>query len=287
MAKIDELTQRYPNTSKSTVRIFNELDTTPTKKYLPYLFQTWNRRKSISNFSWSSRQLSTWVMAFDSLLPYIENKDIYSKDYLDLFFLRDVVTKAEETKQEKLFVKEDHVEVVLENENFFIIRPLTIEGSIKYGSGTKWCTTMKNYCYFKDYTSANYLYYVISKKERNKNYNKLAILTEGKKNIMTGNIKIWNESDVEVKESTVINNQWTFFEIFEIFTTIKTRSYEMSVFDQTKKDVDTVINTLNSINFEELMKKIQLIGNQEKNIGEEYKQKLDNVLNFLSIKINK
>jgi hypothetical protein len=61
----------------------------------------------------------------------------------------------------------------------------------------------------------------------------------------------------------------------------------MSVFDQTKKDVDTVINTLNSINFEELMKKIQLIGNQEKNIGEEYKQKLDNVLNFLSIKINK
>jgi hypothetical protein len=35
------------------------------------------------------------------------------------------------------------------------------------------------------------------------------------------------------------------------------------------------------------MKKIQLIGNQEKNIGEEYKQKLDNVLNFLSIKINK
>ena len=206
MAKIDELIQKYPKVGNAAIRIFNELDTTPTKKYLPYLFQTWNRRNSIRNSNWSSRQLAEWVMQFDRLLPYIENKDIYSKDYLDLFFLRDVVLKAEETKQEKLFVKEDHVEVILENDNFFIVKPLTIEGSIKYGAGTKWCTTMKGYCYFKDYTNSNYLYYLISKKERNSNYNKVAMLTEGKKNIMSGPIRFWNEKDIEINENTVINN---------------------------------------------------------------------------------
>ena len=285
MAKIDELIQKYPNVSTATVRIFNELDTTPTKKYLPYLFQTWNKRNSIRNFNWSSRQLTTWVMAFDSLLPYIENKDIYSKDYLDLFFLRDVVTKAEETKQEKLFVKEDHVEVILENDNFFIIRPLTLEGSIKYGSGTKWCTTMKEYRYFKDYTNSNYLYYLISKKERNSNYNKVAMLTEGKKNIMSGPIRFWNEKDIEINENTVINNNWSFYELFEIITTIRTHSYELSIIHQAKKDVDNVIHKLQSINLEELMKKIELLNIDGKS-GDEYKEKLDSVLDSLINKIN-
>lgn len=285
MAKIDELIQKYPKVGAAAIRIFNELDTTPTKKYLPYLFQTWNRRNTIRNCSWPSRQLAELVMEFDRLLPYIENKDIYSKDYLDLFFLRDVVVKAEQTKQEKLFVKEDHVDVILENDNFFIIRPKTLEGSIKYGAETKWCTTMKNYSYFKDYTNNNYLYYVISKTEKNKNYNKLAILTDGKMNIMSKEFRIWNQNDVEITETTVINNKWSFYEIFEIFTAIRTHSYELSILHQAKKDVDNTISKLQSINFEELMKKIELINHQEKNSGEEYKQKLDSVLDALLNKV--
>lgn len=284
MAKIDELIQKHPKVGTVAIRNFNELDTTPTKKYLPYLFQTWNRRSSIRNFNWSSRQLAELVMEFDRLLPYIENKDIYSKDYLDLFFLKDVVLKAEETKQEKLFVKEDHVDVILENDNFFIVRPKTIEGSIKYGSGTKWCTTMKNYRYFKDYTDSNYLYYIISKTERNPNYNKLAVLTEGKKNIMSGSIRFWNEKDTEIDESRVTINNWSFYELFEIVTAIKTNAFELSILEKTKKDVDAVILKLKSIDLDVFIKNVEYVNNYD-NSGNEYKEKLNNLLDVLSKKI--
>lgn len=58
---------------------------------------------------------------------------------------------------------EKQVKRVYENTEWLLIRPLTYESSMKYGSNTKWCTTMQNeYSHFRKYASG-ILIYIINK----------------------------------------------------------------------------------------------------------------------------
>jgi len=62
-------------------------------------------------------------------------------------------------------VKSKDAEVVFENDKWLVIIPRTFEASCKYGSGTKWCTTMAGGKHYRSYTQKGItLYYVISKK---------------------------------------------------------------------------------------------------------------------------
>jgi len=59
---------------------------------------------------------------------------------------------------------EKEVMTVIDNEEWLVIRPLTIESSLTYGSGTKWCTASKNnHDYFYRYAKNGVLNYVINK----------------------------------------------------------------------------------------------------------------------------
>lgn len=59
---------------------------------------------------------------------------------------------------------EKEVMTVIDNEEWLVIRPLTIESSLTYGSGTKWCTASKqNHEYFYRYAKNGVLNYVINK----------------------------------------------------------------------------------------------------------------------------
>lgn len=81
MSKIEKLKEKYKGSVPTrTFNILAENDTTPTKKYLDYMCNQWI---SVRN----SSTVSKTVMEFDSLLPYIENKDIYSSDYSSFFDL--------------------------------------------------------------------------------------------------------------------------------------------------------------------------------------------------------
>jgi hypothetical protein len=55
----------------------------------------------------------------------------------------------------------DSVRVVLDNERFKIVVPLTFEASKLYGTGTKWCTTNKTH--YDNYMGRGILYYIIDK----------------------------------------------------------------------------------------------------------------------------
>lgn len=71
--------------------------------------------------------------------------------------------KQDQKRLEKEVIK------VLENDEWLLIRPLTLESSLTYGSGTKWCTAMKNNSeYFYRYCRNGVLTYVISKKDGDK-----------------------------------------------------------------------------------------------------------------------
>lgn len=57
------------------------------------------------------------------------------------------------------------IKVVFENDEWILVRPLSFLSSVKYGSNTTWCTTMKKHTeYFFKYADKGVLIYSINKK---------------------------------------------------------------------------------------------------------------------------
>ena len=59
---------------------------------------------------------------------------------------------------------ENEIIKVFEDEEWLLVRPLTLSSSKKYGSNTKWCTTSENGEYFLRYTKRGVLIYCLNKK---------------------------------------------------------------------------------------------------------------------------
>lgn len=96
---------------------------------------------------------------------HTEEKRIVGKDvnsYNNWAELQKDVALATLKQNQKLLEKE--VQKVFENEEWLIVRPLTIESSLTYGAGTKWCTASKqNKDYFYRYSVNGVLCYSINK----------------------------------------------------------------------------------------------------------------------------
>lgn len=89
----------------------------------------------------------------------IKNCDVNQYNSLDE--LAQIVSMAEiklnEKELQKLVVR------VYEDDNWLLIRPLTHLAAVKYGYGTKWCTSMlNNYEHFERYTYRGVLIYCIN-----------------------------------------------------------------------------------------------------------------------------
>lgn len=176
MAKIDDLLQKYSGAINSnTIMKLYDGDTTPTKKYSEYMVKLWiSSRKSNSKPS-TVLTLVSHIKKFDDLLPYIENKDIYSGNYKTWYDLTIAVENAEKIKEERTFVREEHIDVLFEDDNVLFLVPKTHKGSLKYGANTKWCTASKNSSYtFSNYKKSGELFYLIRKKVKNNKWDKVA-----------------------------------------------------------------------------------------------------------------
>ena len=251
MSKVDDLKKRYPEVSNASFTKFVEADITPTKKYLDFMLKTWEDRKILGPYRTTGSIIKD-VIKFNELLPYIENKDIYSKEYYGNYQkLIDIIEIAEQSKEEKSFVKEDHINVLLETEEFILLQPKTHKGSIKYGANTKWCTTTKNNeSIFKNYTRDGFLAYLIDKSEtKNENYRKVALYLEFAQGGLNESIKIYDVKDKYAHESHLIASEWELEKLFQIFTTfryhfIKTRECKLS-----KDFVNAFVNTISKLDF--------------------------------------
>lgn len=286
MAKIDELRKKYPNVIKSVADRFFEGDKTPTKKYLEFMFKMWATRTNRPTEAFSSAQYVKVINQFDQLLPYIENKDIYNGQYKSIVQLFRVVDNAKVLKEENEFIREDHIDVLIENDDYLLISPLTLKGSIKYGANTKWCTASKSSSYhFTSYTRDGYLFYLISKKERGKNHDKVAFYSRGGKNEhLTTSYAIYNQIDTEINEQKFILNGWTMFELFEIMSKIRVYSYEKYIIEKAKTDVEKTIDILKSVNLNEFLRQINLLEKYEENGKIEGRDELEKVIQTLSKK---
>jgi hypothetical protein len=150
------------------------------------------------------------IQEFDRMLEdnLIENTDISTyKDLSDVDQQLNIAyTKKAINEERKL------VQVVMDNEEWFCVRPLTHSASMKYGAGTKWCTTMEKYIHhFNRYSKEGILIYLFNKL----NSRKFGIhLTSREQN--SSIISIYDELDVRVDSTVARIPLETWDEIFKL-----------------------------------------------------------------------
>lgn len=90
----------------------------------------------------------------------VEKNDLSSYDSIQQII--DQLTIAEMKSVEKEMEKQ--ILKLHDDGEWIVVRPLTYEASKRYGSNTKWCTTMEDKSYFRKYAGRGILIYVINKK---------------------------------------------------------------------------------------------------------------------------
>jgi len=285
MSKVDELRIKYPKITKVTFDKFVDADYTPTKKYLEFMIKTWVNKPSLT-FNLTTSLIVNVVKKFDTLLPYIENKDIYHKDYVDFYFLTKVINDAETLKDEKTFVREDHVNVLAENDRYILLQPVTHRGSLKYGAGTKWCTASKNSPeVFERYIKKGYLAYLIDKTNTvAKLGSKIALYLEYTKCPINGTIDIFNTIDSNLTSHTVKTYSWSESDLFDIITTFRYYHLKMKNIKKDKDFVDGFVNTLTRLNFEQFEKSLSDLDDVNANT---YTSKIKEKVEDFLTKLNK
>lgn len=255
MSKVDDLRQKYHLVSKSSFNKFVEGDTTPTKKYLEYMLKSWIDRENYSQKRTIGGIIEN-VLSFDSLITFIENKDIYSKEYSDYRKLEHTVIKAQEAKEEKSFVKKDHVNVLIENERFILLVPKTHQGSIKYGANTKWCTTTKgNDNLFNKYSKEGLLAYLIDKAgDKHEDFRKIAFSLNYENSGLNDNFTIYDVKDRYTGEAMMTERGWDSEDLFQIFITLRYLFMKTKEHKKNKDFVDSFVRTVTSLDLEKFEK---------------------------------
>lgn len=251
MSKVDELRQKYPQVSNASFNKFLNADTTPTKKYLDFMLKTWEDRNSSPMYRTTGTIIDS-VNKFHELLPYIENKDIYSKDYYgNLQNLTHVINKATELKEEKTFLREEHANVLMETEDFLFIQPLTHRGSLKYGANTKWCTTGKrDPGTFNRYYKNGLLVYLLDKKDvTTPNYKKVAFYHEYSNGGLNDAITLYNSNDNNISVSNLVSGGWKEEVLFEVFMSFRYYFSKTKESKKTRDYIDGFVGMLEKLDF--------------------------------------
>jgi hypothetical protein len=112
MSKVDELRTKFPQVTNGTFIKMVQFDFTGTHKYLEYMLKNWAYERTQRGMNYTLNRLMEEVKKFDELLPYHTNKDIYSNDFSNYRLLVEMNDKAQIVKEDKTFVREEHVDVV-------------------------------------------------------------------------------------------------------------------------------------------------------------------------------
>ena len=152
----------------------------------------------------------TKIQEFDKMLEdnLIENPDISTyKGMSDIDEQLNIAYTKKAIKEVRKMVQ-----VVMDNEEWLCVRPLTHSASIKYGAGTKWCTTMEKHIHhFNRYSQEGILIYLFNKL----NSRKFGIhLTSRKHN--PSMISIYDELDDRIDSTVARIPLETWDEIFKL-----------------------------------------------------------------------
>lgn len=155
----------FLTTNKLTQKEFDDLvniDPTKTKKYLDKLCSWFSQGTEL-------KTLEEYIPLYDVLCNknLLKQKDINSfKEFSQFKTIVDNNRNVTSKTEIKNKLKED-VEVIMNNDRFLIVKPLTTEASQIYGAGTRWCTAAreddKNMFHYYHEEESVILYYILDK----------------------------------------------------------------------------------------------------------------------------
>lgn len=280
MSKVDELKAKFPRVNNGTFLRMVQFDFTGTHKYLEYMLKNWAYERTQRGMNYTITQLMEQVKKFDELLPYHTNKDIYSQDFSDYRKLVQMNEKAQTAKDDKTFVKEEHVDVLYEDDNVIMVSPKTHRGSLKYGAGTTWCTASKsNPDTFKRYAKNGCLVYLVDKTESmKKNYQKIAFYNNTGKSL-SGEIEVYTQNDNQTSETSLVNNGWKPEKLAELMLRYRAYHVDRQAVNRAKSKVESLIDAMKNLDLDELYTNLKYL---EKRGENEFKDVKDVVNTFVS-----
>jgi hypothetical protein len=207
MAKLKELKdEKY---IIDFVDICAKLDPSGTNKYVPYML------KLVENYIADVRKdyetktlkdIKELIHDFHDLneRSQLANKDIYSyPSFEDL----EAAIKEGKAKITESQVKKRETRVLHDDENYLVLRPLSIRSSRMYGATTKWCTASDRDDYtthFNRYAGDGILVYFINKKEDPKNNKYAKIAFHNETNFKdTNKVTLWDVEDKQMDAGEV------------------------------------------------------------------------------------
>jgi len=245
-----DLRKQYSNFDKSIIDYVSIIDPSSTNKLTPFLLKVLNDnlqkhsglKKISQSFSNIDNHLDRVIMEvimdyaiggqhnFDEIKKFnehLENNRIEQKDISQYNNFEDILTQngmAEMKMMDKELSKQ--VLKIYEDSEWLVVKPLSFKASLAYGSGTKWCTAMRNEpSYFYRYTTNGILLYVINK-INHKKFGFFSSETE---------FSVWNAIDnrIDSMESKIP------YEVLSIIRdnsdlTLKPRNYELFSEDENK-----------------------------------------------------
>ena len=203
MGKIDELKKQNPNFIINIIDIINDIygKSKYTEMVINLIKNKYNKRNNDNNYSDIYRELVreynispdklitknyfdliNMIKVLNEYVGYNESKTIEKFIELNeknLITQKDLTTykTIEELELQislsdlKIVDKELEKQVLklMETDEWLVLKPLSYQSSVKYGSGTKWCTASKNESdYYFRYSKRGILIYCINKKTGDK-----------------------------------------------------------------------------------------------------------------------
>ena len=286
MSKKTDILEKYTNLSKRRENSFKVLvdgDKTPTTKYAEYMCKIWSTKQSYDTFTVT--QLISTVEKFEKYLPYIENNDIYSPDYGNFHKLRAAIELAEEKKKDSEFIKEDNIQILIENDEYMLGHILTYQAALKYGKGTQWCISAKQWDgHFKTYSSHSKIYFLIRKKPLNSVCDKFAILLR-KSETVTGELQWWNAQDNNVKSNSVLGSKWDLITIVDVCNQIRTHAVLEHRKEKAKENIKKFEKTLTELVGKDLSYDFRILGEKGKEEYAELNKKVESLTELLKEKL--
>ena len=232
--KSKDLKNKYKDFTSTPIDIIRSIDPTNTGKYTDIIMSTIvkgvknsNERGRSSNSRDIQRCLPDGMSGFNYIMleilsDYITNSDgiewvkwlhdfekysksghIEDKDIQNYKTFEDLMGAVITTK-DKLAGKDStpkYETVYSDDDGWLVIKPLNFRASRKYGSNTKWCTTMiNNQSYFYEYAHRGVLLYLINSKTDIRwavmyRQNKLLVNHYGPQDIISSELSWWDVKD--------------------------------------------------------------------------------------------
>ena len=200
MAKIKDMIEIAPASFKtSLLDVLMAMDTSKTKKYVPMMLKVLQNKSSETNNRVEEdygRELHEYygisnlpssidpkvaytllhMVGSDITKDFMNFMDSYEKGYFKGLDITTISSKKELSKLNSLTAlnkigKElaKQVQKDFEDEEWLVVRPFTYESSLKYGYGSKWCTSMESQPeHFFRYSNNGTLIYCLNKKTGDK-----------------------------------------------------------------------------------------------------------------------